>query len=139
MSRVIDTASGQVVKVQTESRQKFDATFENNFLVLPDGKTVIGPDAQNEDKLVMEDITTKEVSEIGKHGKFIYTVLYHEESRSLLVGDHTGHVVQYQKKEDSNSFTKVKDYGDVGIKMYTLLVKSVITQYLGDRELLPLL
>ena len=83
--------------------------------MLPDGQTVIGRDGSDRKRLVMEDIVLQEVSEIGKHGGYICTVLYHDETRSLLVGDHTGHVIQYQKSEKTNSFTKVKDHGNVGI------------------------
>ena len=109
------TQSGNTVNFQNESKQKFIAGLENNFLVLPDGKTVVGSDASDEKRIMMEDIETNQVSCIGEHRSQIYTLLYDQKTRSLLVGDYSGHVIQYQKNKDSNFFTKVKDYGDLGI------------------------
>ena len=108
----MQTESGKTVNLEHESKQKFNAGFESNFLVLPDGKTVIGSDSK---RLIMEDIQTNQVSNIGTQGNTIYSLLYHKKTRSLLVGVSTGHVIQYQKKKDFNTFTKVKDYGDLGI------------------------
>ena len=107
--------SGNTVDIKYESKQKFSAGLENNFLVLPDGKTIVGRDASDSKRLMIEDIQTNQVSCVGMHQNEIRTLLYNEKTRSLLVGDSTGHVIQYQKKKDFNTFTKVKDYGDLGI------------------------
>ena len=111
----MQTNSEETVEIEHKSKQKFKAGFENNFLVLPDVKTVIGPDGSDWKRLMMEDITTHQISHIGTQKGIIWNLLFHEKTKSLLVGDNNGHVIQYQKCENSNSFTKVKDYGDVGI------------------------
>ena len=111
----MQTESGNTVNFQHESKQKFSAGFENNFLVLPDGKTIVGRDASDLKRLMIEDIQTNQISSIEMHGGSIHTLLYNKKTRSLLVGDYTGHVIQYQKSKETNTFTKVKDYGDLGI------------------------
>ena len=111
----MQTESGNTVNFQHESKQKFSAGFENNFLVLPDGKTIVGRDASDLKRLMIEDIQTNQISSIEMHGGSIHTLLYNKKTTSLLVGDYTGHVIQYQKSKETNTFTKVKDYGDLGI------------------------
>ena len=81
--------------------------------MLPDGKTVIGPDGSDYKKLMMENIILKNQSQIGTHGGFISTVLYDSLTQSLLVGDDSGHVKQYRKVNES--FTMIRDYGDVDL------------------------
>ena len=87
--------------------------LENHFLVLPDGKTVVGPDASDRTKLIMEDITQGNRTEIATHGGIILTLLFDPRTETLLVGDQSRHVKQY--KRENKSFTLIKDYGDVGV------------------------
>ena len=87
--------------------------LENYFLVLPDGRTVIGADASDRTKLIMEDITQGNRTEIATHGGIILTLLFDPRTETLLVGDQSRHVKQY--KRENKSFTLVKDYGDVGV------------------------
>ena len=101
-----------VVPTLRETKQEFGADLENSFIVL-DGKTVVGKDTSQK-KLVLEDITRNKPSLIAEHGDYITTLLYDPETQTLLVGDDTGHVIQY-KREESGSFTFLKDFGDVGV------------------------
>ena len=81
--------------------------------MLPDAKTVIGVDYSDKYKLMIEDITQGNPRQIGTHRSWISTVLFDSLTQSLLVGDNKGHVKQYKKL--NQSFTMVKDYGDVGL------------------------
>lgn len=62
-----------------------------------------------------EDITTNTPSLIGTHGDWIRTLLFDATSRTLFVGDDTGHVLQYKRDRESGAFTLLKDFGDLGI------------------------
>ncbi|MEL6805731.1 MAG: hypothetical protein AAFO91_18320, partial [Bacteroidota bacterium] len=64
--------------------------------MLPDGKTLIGPDSSGTAKLVAEDLSTNKSRLIKTLGNFIRTVLYDPETRSLFAGDHDGHLLQFQ-------------------------------------------
>ena len=86
-------------------------SYENNFLVLPDAKTVVGVNASDRKKLMIEDITLRNPRQIGTHGVLTQTVLFDSLTQSLLVGDFDGDVKQYKKV--NQSFTMVKDYGNV--------------------------
>ena len=83
--------------------------------MLPDGKTVVGPDGSTAKKLMMEDISLKKVTQLGTHKNWINTVLYDEATNSLFAGDGNGHVLQYKKEDESSSFTLFKDHGHLGI------------------------
>lgn len=63
----------------------------------------------------MEDITLNNPTQVGLHSKRINTVLYDDHSSTLFAGGEDGKVVQYKKSEQSNVFTLVKDYKNVGL------------------------
>ena len=88
-------------------------SYENQFLVLPDAKTIVGVDYLDKSLVMIEDITQGNPRQIGTHGDLISTVLFDSMTQSLLVGDYKGHVKQYKK--ENGSFTMVKDYGKVGV------------------------
>ena len=82
--------------------------------MLPDGKTVVGRDESDKKKLMIEDITSNSPAQIGEHKDDIRTLLFDEASKTLLVGDDSGHVLQY-KQGESGEFSLLKDYGNVGV------------------------
>ena len=112
---VIETAPGSTVNYQYQSAQTYYLSFESNFLVLPDEKTLVAPFSSNPKLLYSEDITQNNPTQIGTLTNYIYTVLYDEASKTLFAGDDNGYVIQYQKAENSASFSKSKDYGNLGI------------------------
>ena len=61
----------------------------------------------------MEDITLRNPRQIGTHVGWISTVLFDSLTQSLLVGDFDGHLKQYKKV--NQSFTIVKDYGELDV------------------------
>ena len=109
----MNASNHSTIKIRDQTQNKFFVSYENSFLVLPDGKTVVGPDGSDRKKLMMEDITQGNPKEIGTHGDSIITVLFDSLTQSLLVGDNKGHVKQYKNK--NGFFTMVKDYGKVGV------------------------
>lgn len=102
-----------IIKIRNETQNKFWVKYENHFLVLPDRKTVVGADASDWKKLIIEDITQGNPTQIGTHGCSIITLHFNSLTQSLLVGDLNDEVKQYQKK--NGLFSMVKDYGKVGV------------------------
>jgi hypothetical protein len=101
-----------------QSQKNFKVWYGNMFTVLPDGKTIIGEDYDNNNMLVLEDITKNDndaFAEFHHHKRGIYTVFYHELSESLFAGGWNGTPVQYKKNKDTQSWSVVKEYEDVGI------------------------
>ena len=114
---MIKAASGSTVSCLHKSKKSFYCIYQNNFLVLPDGKTIVGPDGSSStSNLVSEDITTNVSTRIGTLSNTILTVLYDPKTRSLFAGDANGHLHQYQRARDTDSFKLVKNYGDIGIR-----------------------
>ena len=108
----MNAANHSTIKIRHQTRNGFYVYYENNFLVLPDAKTVVGADGSDKKKLIVEDITQGNPTQIGTHGGIIQTVLFDSLTQSLLVGDIYGTLKQYKKEKQS--FTMVKDYGKVG-------------------------
>jgi WD40 repeat protein len=114
----MEASSGSSLTHVHKSQKVYFVYYENHFLVLPDGKTIIGVENKDSKKLFMEDITRNDTSayrQIATHGNTIYSVLYNPVSKTLFVGDGNGRVVQYQKGANQETWTMVKDYGDLGI------------------------
>ena len=109
----MNTANHSTIKFRHETQNEFKVDYENSFLVLPDGKTIVGVDGSDLKKLMIEDITRGNPSQIGTHDDWIQIVLFNSLTQSLLVWDFDGHVKQYKKVK--GSFTMVKDYGNVGV------------------------
>ena len=82
-------------------------------MVLPDKKTIIGINAKKPSTLVVEDIKTNKATPFGKHGSEIFSLLYHNTTETLFAGDEGGHLKQYKRGKKTESFTLVKDYGDI--------------------------
>ena len=115
MKSIIETTSDSPIDFEEQSKQRFCAFSPQNFLVLPDAKTIIGPDASNDKRLVSEDISTHEVTQLGHLSNVIRSVLFDAKTRSLFAADANGQLVQYEKSEEDGSFTLAKDYGCIGM------------------------
>jgi hypothetical protein len=116
----MSASSGSTLTHVHKSQKIYYAGLENNFLVLPDGKTIIGVDYNNgyPYNLFMEDISRNDSSayrQIATHGTTILSVFYIPISKTLFVGDHNGRAVQYQEGANKETWTTVKDYGNLGI------------------------
>ncbi|MEL6804176.1 MAG: hypothetical protein AAFO91_10380 [Bacteroidota bacterium] len=119
MASVIETAAGKTVNYRFQSGKTYYLCRESSFLVLPDGKTLVAPLYNTQTSLYKtlyaEDITTRNACQIGTHSGSIRTILYDQASKTLFAGNNSGHIVQYQKSEDSTSFSQLKSYGNVGL------------------------
>ena len=124
---ILKSELGQKVKSVYQTKNRFYALYENNFLILPDGKTIVGVDEKTEKILVTEDIITNKPVSFGKHEGRIQTLLYDEVTESLFAGDQKGYVKQYKRGSSNNPFNLVKDYGDVGI--YSVYSSALVGRF----------
>ena len=104
------------VKSVHQTKNQFFALYENSFVILPDGKTIVGVHKKTQNTVIMEDITTNKVTTVGKHENTIYTLLYDKLTGTLFAGDYNGCIVQYRRGNSKNHFSLLKDFGDSGIK-----------------------
>ena len=101
-----------------QTKNEFNVRDDKSFLVLPDGKSIVGvnPKTPNASKsLVIEDVKTGKVASFGRHKGDIKTLLYHKGTASLFAGDSSGRIAQYRRSSRDSNFTLLKDYRDVGI------------------------
>ena len=109
---MLNASTGSTLNILNETKNKFLVSNENHFLVLPDAKTVVGSNGSDPKKLIMQDITLRNSTQIGAHSNSILTVIFNKLTQSLLVGDFDGHVKQYKKEKES--FSLVKEYEELG-------------------------
>ena len=118
LEAILNARRDQVISPIHKSKLKYFAVLENSFLVLPDGKTIIGVEYGDKfnNSLVMEDITDSKDSflRFGNHRKSIYAVLFVKETNSLFSGDENGDLFEY-KLDKNRNVSLVKHYGNIGI------------------------
>lgn len=113
LESIMKSAPGERVESVYKTKYEFSACFENNFLVLPGGKTVVGVNGENLSNLIAENIASNKGHTFGNHLGTINTLLYDQITESLLAGDQYGHVVQYKRK--GSGFSLVKIYRRLGL------------------------
>jgi hypothetical protein len=96
----------------------FYGGYENSFVALPCGNKIVGVNGSDYKTLILEDLTKtgpSSCNDFGNHTNVIYTVLYFEESQTLLAGGDSNCLKEYKLRNSGDSFDFVKDYGDIGI------------------------
>jgi hypothetical protein len=112
----LETDHQKEAKSLEQSKSTFYVYYGKHFTVLPDQKTLIGVDKLDKKTLIMEDLTSDQPPVIiGKHSSFVYTLIFIEETNMLLVGDHGSNVIQYKLDPECNTWSIVKNYGNLGI------------------------
>ena len=111
LSDIFKVPSNSTVKPKFKSRGKYQSIFENNFLLLPDGKTFIGGKS---DSLKSEDITGKQGPMRIDKGNKIFTMGFNPKINSVLVGFANKWVSQYGR-DSSGVMKMLRNYKDVGV------------------------
>jgi hypothetical protein len=115
----MSASPGSIVDHVYQSQKVYYVVHENGFLVLPDGKTILGVEFKNEiNVLFMEDITRNNANayrQIIKYGHLIFNLLYNPISKTLFVGDNNGCAAQYQQDVNGETWTLAKNYGNLMI------------------------
>ena len=100
------------------SSNKFGVMYENQLVVLDDAKHVIGLDASDAGKIIIENIMNQKAYKIGWNDSsyyYISNLFYDEDTGSLYIGDRYNHLFKYKVEKTSNTCKRVKDYGDFGM------------------------
>ena len=87
--------------------------------MLDDAKHVIGVEASNVEKLIIENVENGKADKfqvIQSFGNYISSLVYDKDTASLYIGDNYGHLHQYKVTTTSKSCKKVRDFGDLGIE-----------------------
>ena len=90
-------------------------TSENQFVVSENGRHLIGADGTDSTRVCVEDTTTGSKFSFGKHQNFIETLIFDNDSGTLLAGDYHGHLVLYDLDLVNKTFRQVRDFGDLEI------------------------
>ena len=107
--------SSQVVSPFYTSSSQFGVCFENNFVFTDDGRHLIGVDGTNYNCVRVEDITTGSSFSFGYHNDFIFTLIFDQDSGTLLAGEWDKYLIQYDLDLVNKKFREVRDFGDLGI------------------------
>ena len=104
------------------SLNPFGVQYENNLVVLDDGKHVVGVHSGDGNYLILENVENGSTVHFGERfnsGNLITTLLYDGKTAFLYAGDTSGRVLQYKVDTTNKTCTKVKDFGKLGIDQIT--------------------
>ena len=104
------------------SSSKFGVEYENQFVVLDDGKHIIRVDGSNLTKLIIENVENRKADKFGWNDSsfnYITTLVYDETTGCLYTGDCNFHLYKYKIDTTNKTCQRVKDYGDLGIDRMT--------------------
>ena len=112
-----------IIEPINTSLSRFGVQYENQFNVLDDAKHVIGIDASDPSKLIIENIETRKADKFGwtKSSLYYYftTLLYDEDTGFLYSGDDCARLYKYKIDKTSKSCERVKAYGNLRIGCIT--------------------
>ena len=124
-----------------ESKNHFGVEFPNNFVLSHDGHHVIAPDATDTSRILVEDLRNGLSVRFGENKSVIHTVFFDQDSRTLLVGDEAGHLLEYdldlqkkKKKEARTSTSTIKDHKHLGIDVIQSCWGSTGFVFFGGSE-----
>ena len=100
------------------SLSKFGVNYENQFVVLDDGKHVIGVDGSDGSKMILENVENgSNVKFEGSNSSFnnITNLFYDEDTGFLYSGDRNGHLSKYKIDTTTKNCQKVREYRNLRI------------------------
>ena len=122
------------VSPDKESKCQFGVLYENSFVLSDDGRHVIGPDASDARRILVEDLSTGASFGFGENQNTIYTLFFDQDSRTLLAGDDDGHLVEYDLDLQKGQGRTTKKHGDLGIGFIYSSFGSVGLVFFGGSE-----
>ena len=136
LSEILEGSPNCTVKPKHESRGKYYHGLENNFLMLPNQKTLVGE--SESDSLEIEDMISKEAPVIIDE-KLPLTMIFNRKINSLLAGYSNACVSQFER-DSSGVMKKQKKYGDVGVGwVYASDCSGDIAAVGGDNGMISLI
>ena len=122
------------VSPDRESKCLFGVLYENNFVLSDDGRHVIGPDASDTRRILVEDLSTGASFGFGENQGDIHTLFFDQDSRTLLAGDADGHLVEYDLDLQKMEGRTTKRHGDLGIRVIYSSFGSMGLVFFGGSE-----
>ena len=123
--------SNTTVSLDRESKCLFGVEYQNNFILSDDGRYVIGPDAGDGRRILVEDLSTGSWFGFGENEHAIQTLCFDQDSRTLLAGDYDGHLVEYDLDLQKGNVWGTKKHGDLGIGMISSSLSSMGHVFIG--------
>ena len=113
IQKIMRQKANATVSPDRESKSQFGVILENNFVLSDDGRHVIGPDASDMRRILVEDLSTGASFRFGENLGRISTLFFDQDSRTLLAGDFDGHLVEYDLDLQKMEGRTTKKHGDL--------------------------
>lgn len=114
INKIMRQATNTTVSPKRQSKSQFGVQFQNSFALSDDGDYVIGLDASDLRQILVEDLTTGSCFCFGENQNVITTLFFDNDSKTLLVGDHKGHFIEYNLDLQKGEGRTIKKHGDSG-------------------------
>ena len=105
------------------SSSKFGVQYENNFVVLDDGKHIIRVDAGDGRSLIIENIVNQKAEKFRYSDcsfNSITNLFYDKTTGFLYTGDYKGKLCKYKIDIICKTYKRVRNYGYIGLdKLYS--------------------
>lgn len=113
LQTILKSASKEIITPISETKNKFDVPSESSFVIVNNGKAIVGINSKGAKNLILETLNadTSQHFETKEFG--IAFVRYDESTNTLFAGGYDQKVTQY--KENNGQWEESKDFGNVGI------------------------
>lgn len=117
LQKIINAKPGATLVPESRSSSSFYAWHQDSFAIFPDQATIVGVDAVNTSKVLVENVCNSQATttKFGTRSAMVHAILLMGNSDSLLAGDANGAVVQYSRDPSSGLWTVKHDYGNLEI------------------------
>ena len=113
-----------------ESKCLFGSSYENSFILSDNSHYVIAPDASDLRRILVEDLSTGASFGFGENQGNIKTLFFDQDSRTLLAGHQSDHLVEYGLDLQKTEGYTIK-HVDVGIGLILSYSSSMGLVFFG--------
>ena len=113
---ILNGKDKSIINYDYKSSNMFYGCLENQFIIMPDQKTLLGfQRGSSNSKLIQEDITNKKshIIILNQDRRRINTLSFDQSTNTLMVGDKSSTCIQYKRK--SKKWQIIKKYHNLGI------------------------
>ena len=116
---ILNTENFDEVSTELTSKGVYESYFQNSFQIFKDQDRIIGVNGKQPCSLLLENIVDTNPHHssfgFGNHSQRKRSIVINEDLQTLVVGDFSGTVIQYDLCNGRSSLKVIRHYGNIGI------------------------